>query len=130
MKYFVVILFSLATFAMGKSKCNTPKKPAANCYKGELAIKGICLHYVVSVTDATFDTTKLLSNWTDPQTGKVYHNVFTISNPCNFPDSIQEGDSFYFTLDSNTVDTCMRCMAFREVPAIQNPIAVKNKGCE
>ena len=136
LKSFSIIALSLLALVTGKSKCHSDKTGNTghintnNCYKGKLVIKGICLHYVVSVAEGSLDTSKMAASWTDPSTGRVYRNVFTISNPCSFPDSIQEGDTFYFSLTPDAADNCMRCQAYREVPAVQNPIAVKKEGCQ
>lgn len=127
MKHLFVILFSLLTLIANKSGCHTNKNNN-NCFKGILVVKGACLNYAVSVTEG--DMSKLqVQDWTDPQTNKQYRNAFAISNPCGFPDSIKEGDTFSFTLTDTATD-CARCLLYRELPDKKHNIVIQNGGCK
>jgi len=71
-------------------------------YRAKLVIKGICFNYVVEFIDAGPNSNLVDSQWTDEMTGKVYNNAFRLSNYCDFPAEIQEGDEFFFSLGANT----------------------------
>lgn len=128
MKLISAIIISLLIVAAKQSGCHSHKAGNNNCFKGTLVVKGACLNYAVSVIEG--DTNKLqLQDWTDPQTNKHYRNAFAISNPCGFPDSIKEGDTFYFTL-TDTATNCVRCLLYRELPDKKNNIVVKSEDCK
>lgn len=94
----------------------TCNKTGSNpCYKGRLTIRGICANYVITVLEGNLSGLSLTKSWTDETDGKVYENVFTLSNPCSFPD-IKEGNEFYFTVEKNSEKPCIVCQAFRPVP--------------
>ena len=87
-------------------------------YKARLAIKGICFNYVIEFIDVDPNSNLVESEWTDTTTGKVYNNVFRLSNYCDFPPEIKEGNEFFFSIDLDIVqDSCLVCQAFRPTPA-------------
>lgn len=128
MKFILFITISILTIAANQSGCHSRKTGNSQCFKGTLIVKGACLNYAVSVTEG--DTSKLqVQDWTDPQTDKNYRHAFAISNPCGFPDSIKEGDTFYFTL-TDTATNCARCLLYRELPDKKNNIVIQNGNCK
>jgi hypothetical protein len=97
--------------------CKSHEIAPQNCFKGRLAVKGICLNYTIQLTSGTLDTSKIVSNWVDPVSGKSYVNAFSLVNPCVLNENIKEGDEFYFKLETvNSLDLCMQCKAYYPTP--------------
>ena len=122
-------LFFLANIflvTISAENCNKKEK-SSEVFKGKLEIKAICMNYTVRLTEGNIDTSKIVSNWTDETTKKTYSNVFALANPCNFPDSIKQGDEFYFMIDTANTKPCMVCMAYYPVPGKKLPIKIINK---
>lgn len=99
------------------------------CYKGKLEIKAECMNYTISIQSKHFDTSMVVSSWTDENTGKNYKNVFGLGSRCTFPDSLKAGDEFYFTIDSTSLQNCMVCMAYYPTPEKKLSIKVLNGPC-
>ncbi|MBL7725813.1 MAG: hypothetical protein JNK27_16865 [Chitinophagaceae bacterium] len=118
----ILILSVLSTLILSNSDCS--KKTTA--YKGRLEVKGLCMNYTISVLQGNIDPSLILSDWTDETTGKQYKNVFKLGSPCNFPSTINQGDEFYFTIDTSTVQNCAVCMAFYPTPSKALAIKVVN----
>lgn len=118
----LLILSVLSTLILSNSDCS--KKTAA--YKGRLEVKGLCMNYTIGVLQGNIDPSLIVSDWTDETTGKQYKNVFKLGSPCNFPSTINQGDEFYFTIDSSTVQNCAVCMAFYPTPSKALAIKVVN----
>lgn len=114
MKLFILFSF-VPVLLLSASDCG--KKPTSDItYKGRLEIKGICSNYTISVLEGAMDTTKIMANWSDENTGKPYTNVFKLDHPCNFPSTINQGDEFYFKIDTTTPKGCNVCLAYYPVP--------------
>ena len=112
--------FLVACFSMAL-QCK--KDRLTGCYKARLEIKGICLNYTIKVLQGDMDSSLIQNNWTDPNTGIAYQNVFALGSPCTFPPDINEGDEFYFKIDSSYVSNCAVCMAYYPKPS--KSIAIK-----
>ncbi|MFL5739492.1 MAG: hypothetical protein ACJ75B_04695 [Flavisolibacter sp.] len=125
-----ILLLSILALAASKENCKS-KKPvlAEGCYKGKLEVKGGCMNYTISMREGNFDTARVVSSWTDDNTGKSYKNVFALGSRCNFPSTINEGDEFYFTLDSTSVQNCMVCMMYYPTPSKHLSIKVLTQPC-
>ena len=106
--------------------CN--KKTGAECFRGKLRIKGICMNYVIEVLEGDLNRLNLTNSWVDENDGTEYRNVFSLENKCIFPD-IEEGAEFYFTLRTDSNNDCLVCEAYRPVPAAKNNIAVTQNPC-
>ncbi|HEV7333821.1 MAG TPA: hypothetical protein VGN63_22495 [Flavisolibacter sp.] len=119
--------FILLAVAALFQQCNRPPA-ASSCYKGRLEIKGLCANYTITVLEGKLDTSRIESSWTDESTGKNYQNVFALGSPCSFPDSIREGQEFYFTLAEKD-DQCAVCLAYYPKPAKELAIRVLDKPC-
>ncbi len=111
--FFVPAIFILAVSA---DKCGSDKKSDTGTYKAKLEIKGICMNYTLRLLEGDLDTTQVVANWTDESTGKSYQNVFALGSPCTFPNTIKEGDEFYFRIDSSEKQECAVCMAYYPTP--------------
>ena len=125
MKIFLGAIMLVSVAATTKT-CG--KKNAATCFKGRLEVKGICSNYTIKVLDASrLDWAE--AAWTDETTGKKYTDVFKLANPCQFPESIKEGDEFYFTLDTGKLENCTTCMAYYPTPQKAAAIKVQPEPC-
>lgn len=96
--------------------CDKQETIANGCFKGKLVVKGICKNDVIQLLEGKSDALLVESSWTYPTTGTVYQNVFAVDSKCTFPDSLREGDEFYFTLDSTQSEDCALCKALSPVP--------------
>ena len=88
------------------------------------------MNYVIQLTDGEIDTSKIDGHWKDPETNKLYNNVFALGNRCGFPDTIKEGDEFYFKEEPNPAKDCMVCQVFRAVPHKHLSIQVLSEPCK
>ena len=130
----VLFLAASLFFLMTKEDCNSKKGKANSsnpgCYKGRLEIKGGCMNYTISIAGQNFDTSLVVASWTDENTGKTYNNVFALKSRCTFPDNINAGDEFYFTIDSTSVQNCAVCLMYYPVPPKKLSIKVIPGPCQ
>ena len=125
-----LLLISLtALMALSRQSCHHKVLPAG-CYKGRLEVKGACTNYTIKLLEGNMDTSLINATWKDSQTGKTYSNVFALRSRCTFPSSINQGDEFYFTIDSNYVQRCMVCMIYYPTPEKSLPIKVLTGPCK
>ncbi len=88
-----------------------------NCFKGKLVLKGICMNYVIQLIDGNIDTNRIHFKWINPMTKVEYKNVFALGSICTFPETIAEGQEFYFSiLDKPDTSVCVQCKAYSPVP--------------
>ena len=99
----------------------------SSVYKGKLEVKGMCMNYTIKLLDGNIDASKLVAEWKNDVTGKTHTSVFALGSVCNFPSTINEGDEFYFTIDSSYVSNCAVCLAYYPKPAKSIAIKVVNK---
>ena len=84
---------------------------------GKLVLKGICMNYVIEVLDGDIDSDLIENEWTNEETNVVYKNVFALGSVCDFPDNIEEGETFQFSIDTNDVNqSCAVCEAYSPTP--------------
>ena len=124
MKTYIVVpfIFILATTT---NKCKNKNESSA--YKGKLEVKGMCMNYTIKLLEGNIDASKLAAEWKNEVTGKTHTNVFALGSVCNFPSTINEGDEFYFTIDTTYVSNCAVCLAYYPKPAKSIAIKVVNK---
>ena len=125
---FFFLLASFFLLAPPKENCKKKKaeQPAKGFYKGRLEIKAECMNYTISIQSNNFDADAVEASWTDETTGKMYKNVFGLKSRCNFPVSMNQGDEFYFTIDSTSVQKCMVCLIYYPTPEKKLSIKVLN----
>ena len=82
------------------------------------------MNYTISMAGKDFDTSFVVANWTDESTGKAYKNVFALNSRCTFPGTINQGDEFYFKIDTTTVQNCFVCLIYYPVPSKKLSIKV------
>ena len=105
-------------------KCKSKNESS---YKGKLEVKGMCMNYTIKLLEGNIDNSKIEAEWKDEVTGKTYNNVFALGSVCDFPSTINEGDEFYFTIDTTYVSNCAVCLAYYPKPAKSIAIKVVNK---
>lgn len=126
-----LLLLGAALIAMAATTKNCRNKETfePGCFKGRLEVKGGCMNYTIALTGGDLDSTLFVPAWTDESTGKNYKNVFALGSRCNFPDTLNAGDEFYFKIDSTTVQNCSVCMMYYPVPPKKLSIKVLNGPC-
>lgn len=112
---------------LSATDCSPKKITDTLKYKGRLEIKGICSNYTIGLLEGSIDTSKIAAAWTDESANKSYTNVFALGNPCSFPSTIQQGDEFYFSIDTSKPEDCIVCMAYYPKPAKALAIKVLDK---
>jgi hypothetical protein len=117
----LIILSALFLLTVSADQCGNKNKNDAQAepvrYKGKLETKAICMNYTLRLVQGSIDTSLVAPEWTDENTGKSYKNAFALGNPCNFPVNINQGDEFYFFIDtSSKQDPCIVCMAYYPTP--------------
>ena len=115
MKLFL-LLSGIFLLTVSAERCGSSAKNEPARLKGKLEIKALCMNYTISLLTGHLPDSLLDKTWTDETTGKTYNNVFGLGSPCNFPDSIKEGDEFYFVIDTPSQKECVVCMAFYPTP--------------
>lgn len=125
----LLLLAVFAFIATTRQACNKQKTDENTCFKGRLEIKAMCMNYTIKVLEGPIDTNRIAAQWTDEHTGKSYTNVFALGSPCNFPSTINEGDEFYFKIDTTTTQNCAVCMAYYPKPAKHLQIKVLPAAC-
>jgi hypothetical protein len=127
---FILVAFVSAMVFTSKDGCGCQGTTSkTGCYKGRLEIKGMCSNYTIKVLEGNIDPTLIEAKWTDEQTNKSYTNVFGLGSPCTFPNDLKEGDTFYFQIDSTTVQNCNVCMAYYPTPPKKLRIKVFKNPC-
>ena len=84
---------------------------------GKLVLKGICMNYVIEVIEGNIDPNLIEKEWINELTNVAYNNVFALGSVCSFPEGIEEGDTFQFSVQTNDADqTCAVCEAYSPTP--------------
>lgn len=111
------VFFSLLTMFLVLSSCS--RKELNDCesevFKGKLALKGICMNYVIQLVDGDLDPSLYEKQWTNPFDEQTYTNIFALESVCTFPSSIEEGDEFFFVIKKET-QNCAVCEAYSPTP--------------
>lgn len=123
----ILLLSSVFLLTTSADKCSNKKTADTGTYKAKLEVKALCMNYTLSLVEGNLDTSLIVANWTDESTGKSYKNVFGLGSPCTFPASIQQGDEFYFTIDTAQKRDCAVCMAYYPTPSKKLMIKVLEK---
>jgi hypothetical protein len=117
--------FILSMLAFAFFSCAKPLSSAEEnspCIKGQLVKKGICGHLVIAYVSGDSTGLQLNEQWKDTTTGKVYSHVFTVANPCDFPDNLNEGAQVDFSVVNKGLKQCSLCEAYTPVPPASNHI--------
>lgn len=92
-------------------------------YKGKLAVAGICGNYTIELVSGDLPVDLYENSWVDPQTNLSYQKAFRLANFCDFPAAIQQGEEFYFSIESNPSAQCATCLAYYPTP--QRAVAIR-----
>jgi hypothetical protein len=122
----LLLLSSILLLTVSADQCGK-KKTDSRTYKAKLEIKGICMNYTLRLLEGNIDSTLITSTWTDESTGKSYNNVFALGSRCTFPADLEQGDDFYFMIDTTTKQQCAVCMAYYPTPPRKLSIKVVEK---
>ena len=123
------LLAMLVTFSVGCSKeISEQREDKIACYSGKLVKKGPCGQMVVEITSENKAGLQYAAEWTDPISRIVYRNVFQVFNICDQSGTLNQGDSFTFSISNREPSwACLTCQAFTPVPEEKNNITV---GCD
>ena len=86
--------------------------------QGRLALKGICMNYVIEVLDP-INPDWVEAEWVHPDTEVVYTNAFRLGSVCSFDESLSEGDLFTFEASPEPFEgneKCAVCLAYSPTP--------------
>jgi len=123
-----MVKYLVAFIILLNISCNKSNDTTIACFKGKLVLKGICMNYVIQITEGDIDKSLFESIWQNPLTNTTYQNVFGLASICSFPSTINEGDEFYFTIPKNPIpQTCTQCKAYSPIPNKKISIAICNK---
>ena len=122
---FYLLTSLIFVLSVTTNKCKNKKE--TNVYKGKLEVKGMCMNYTIKLLEGSLDTSRFASTWKNETTGSTHKNVFALGSVCSFPPTINEGDEFYFTIDTSYVSDCAVCLAYYPKPAKSIAIKVVNK---
>jgi hypothetical protein len=120
-------LSSIFILTVSADKCESKKKTETGIYKAKLEIKALCMNYTLRLLEGDLDTSLITASWTDESTSKSYTNVFGLGSKCTFPSTIEQGDDFYFKIDSSEKQDCAVCMAYYPTPPKKLSIKVVEK---
>jgi hypothetical protein len=122
--FFLSLILSLTISA---DKCGSKKTETSGKYKARLETKALCMNYTLRLLEGDIDTSLITASWIDESTGKSYHNVFGLGSPCTFPPNIEQGDDFYFMIDTTQKQQCAVCLAYYPTPPRKLSIKVLDK---
>jgi hypothetical protein len=122
-----IFILAPLVFILGVTTNKCKNKNETPVYKGKLEVKGMCMNYTIKLLEGNIDTSKFVAEWKNEITGKTHSNVFALGSVCNFPSTINEGDEFYFTIDTTYVSNCAVCLAYYPKPMKSIAIKVVNK---
>jgi len=126
MKLLIILLF-ISVLTISADQCGKKKNQTGGVFKAKLETKGICMNYTLRLLEGAIDTSMINVSWTDESTGKSYNNVFGLGSPCTFPNNIEQGDDFYFVIDTTQKQQCVVCLAFYPTPSRKLSIKVVDK---
>lgn len=98
-----------------------PSCDEGRVYLGTLAKQGLCMNYVITVEgevpEEWYEQGLVAETWVDPYEETTYNNAFRLGSICDFPETIKEGDQFYFIPFSQEEQLCMQCLAYSPTPS-------------
>ncbi|MEP7377242.1 MAG: hypothetical protein ABI675_27820 [Chitinophagaceae bacterium] len=122
----LIFLSAIFILTVSAEKCGK-KKTGTGKYKARLEIKALCMNYTLRLLEGDIDTSLISANWIDESTGKSYTNVFGLGSRCTFPSGMEQGDDFYFIIDTIQKQECAVCMAYYPTPPKKLSIKVVEK---
>ena len=122
MKFYAILLALLPLMQCDSIDplLDEPSCKEGSVYLGKLAVQGICMNYVITVQGVVpeewYEQGFIAKTWFDPLEEITYNNAFRLGSICDFPNEIEEGDQFYFTL-SKEEQLCAQCLAYSPTPS-------------
>ncbi|MGK2863706.1 MAG: hypothetical protein ACSLE0_17365 [Chitinophagaceae bacterium] len=123
----IILLTSFVLITAFTEQCKNKKVSGTGIYKARLETKALCMNYTLRLLEGDMDTSLIMASWIDESTGKSYESAFGLGSPCTFPPNIQQGDDFYFMIDSSGKRDCAVCMAYYPTPPKKLSIKVVDK---
>ena len=123
----LMLLSCISALTISADQCGKKKSQSGSAFKAKLETKGICMNYTLRLLEGEIDTSMINASWTDESTGKSYNNVFGLGSPCSFPKNIEQGDDFYFLIDTSQKQQCVVCLAYYPSPPRKLSIKVVDK---
>jgi len=123
----LMLLSCISALTISADQCGKKKSQLGGAFKAKLETKGICMNYTLRLLEGEIDTSMINASWTDESTGKLYNNVFGLGSPCSFPKNIEQGDDFYFLIDTSQKQQCAVCLAYYPSPPRKLSIKVVDK---
>ena len=116
-----VSLFALVTALSCKDEDKLVADPidCSQPIQGRLAVKGICMNYVIEVLDP-INPEWVEAEWVHPDTQVSYANAFILGSVCTFDDSLNEGNLLYFEASPEPFEgdeNCAVCLAYSPTPS-------------
>ena len=90
--------------------------------KGKLVYRS-CASVVIEVLTPK-NYTLGQKSWKQPGAKGTFKNVFTVANPCQFPESLEVGQELYFKTTKVEDKDCMTCDLFDNPPTKRQLITV------
>ena len=123
----LILLSCILMLTVSADQCGKKKNQAGGTFKAKLETKGMCMNYTFRLLEGNIDTSIINASWTDESTNKSYNNVFGLGSPCTFPKNIEQGDDFYFVIDTTQKQQCAVCLAYYPSPPRKLSIKVVAK---
>ena len=121
MKFYAILLFLLPLMQCDSIDplLDEPSCEEGPVYLGKLAVQGICMNYVITIEEKVpeewYEQGFVAKTWVNPWEETTYNNAFQLRSICDFPNEIEEGDLFYFTI-SKEEQLCAQCQAYSPTP--------------
>ena len=74
-----MIKYLVAFIILLNISCNKSNDTLVACFKGKLVLKGICMNYVIQITEGDVDESLFESVWQNPLSNTTYQNVFGLA---------------------------------------------------
>ena len=75
-----MIKYLVGFFILLNISCNKSNNTSVACFKGKLVLKGVCMNYVIQITEGDVDKALYESSWQNPLTNTTYQFVFVYAN--------------------------------------------------
>ncbi len=119
MKNLILILFSVTLFSCSKLPASgSGNNSSSNSAKIKAKVVRItCASTIIEILDVAHYN--LGVSWTIEGTTNTFEHVVVVANKCEFPNTLKEGDIFYFkeTNESDAHNDCAVCAMYDFPPS-------------
>ena len=118
-KLLIIVLLSF-----GIAACIPTGSGSTNTRIKAQVIRITCASIVIQIQDPNYYS--LGETWSDifRPSFAPYEHAVSVSNTCEFPSNLVEGDLFYFQIDNNNSNNCAVCTLYDAPPS--KKVGVKN----